>query len=47
VQVTANYNLPFGKTGEIEFSDVVNGVKQVGKSDAKANAWQISAAYFF
>lgn len=48
LQVTANYNLPFGKTSDIELSTVVNGVKQVyDKSDAKANAWQISAAYFF
>lgn len=48
LQVTVNYNLPFGKTGDVEATTVVNGVKQVyDKNDGKANAWQISAAYFF
>ena len=41
LQVTVNYNIPFGKTGEVELKDSNK------KWDGKANAWQISAAYYF
>lgn len=40
VQLAANYNIVCGKTGEIT---VLDGIK----NKARANAWQISAAYFF
>ena len=44
LQAKLNYNFALGKTGEIETT--VNGVtKTIG--GAKANAWQISLAYFF
>lgn len=43
VQVGANYNLVCGKTGELSASSVLEGVKNKGR----ANAWQISAAYYF
>ena len=46
LQVKLNYNIALGKTGEVEVWnatkaawDTVNG--------GKANAWQVSAAYFF
>ena len=46
LQLKLNYNIAFGKTGDVD-------VKEVGKetwntiTGAKANAWQLSAAYFF
>lgn len=43
VEIGFNYNIALGKTGEFEIVDGVNDV--VGKG--KANAWQISAAYYF
>ena len=45
VQIGANYNLVCGKTGEI--SSVWDGAKTGIKNKARANAWQISAAYYF
>jgi opacity protein-like surface antigen len=45
VQLSANYNIVCGKTGEI--SSVLDGVKTGVKNKARANAWQISAAYYF
>ena len=45
LQVTVNYNIPLGKTGEIE---PVGALKEAWKStNGRANAWQISAGYFF
>ena len=44
LQVKLNYNFALGKTGEIETT--VDGVKRT-IGGAKANAWQISAAYYF
>lgn len=49
LQVKVNYNVALGKTGEVKESGIVNGVVG-GVQDAvkgKANAWQISAAYYF
>ena len=49
-QVSANYNIAIGKTGEF---DVVNSTTSAiadaikGDADAKMNSWQISVAYFF
>lgn len=46
LQLKLNYNIAFGKTGDVD-------VKEVGTdtwktiTGAKANAWQLSAAYFF
>ena len=40
VQISANYNLVCGKTGNISVKDGI-------KNKARANAWQISAAYYF
>ena len=46
LQVKFNYNIALGKTGEVEVKD---GIEQSWKTitGAKANAWQVSAAYYF
>ena len=46
VQLKVNYNIALGKTGEVEFKDAVTGTWNT-ITGAKANAWQVSAAYFF
>lgn len=46
LQAKLNYNFAFGKTGEIEVEDLTTKTKEV-IGGAKANAWQISLAYFF
>ena len=43
VEIGFNYNIALGKTGEFEVMDDLTNV--VG--NGKANAWQISAAYYF
>ena len=45
LQVSANYNIACGKTGEIEATDAVKSV--IGKGEGKNNAWQIAVAYYF
>lgn len=47
LQVTANYNIMLGSTGEFKAKDAYGQVKDVLTGDAKANAWQIAVAYFF
>ncbi len=44
LQLKVNYNIAFGKTGEVEVKDAATWKTITG---AKANAWQISAAYYF
>lgn len=46
LQIKFNYNIALGKTGEVEVKD---GIEQSWKTitGAKANAWQVSAAYYF
>lgn len=42
------YNIALGKTGEASWRNAATGVAgDVFKKDAKSNAWQISAAYYF
>ena len=42
------YNIAMGKTGEASWTDVSSGAaSQLYKKDAKSNAWQVSAAYYF
>ncbi|MDD6842179.1 MAG: hypothetical protein PUD67_00405, partial [Prevotellaceae bacterium] len=42
------YNIAVGKTGEASWTDVASGAaSQLYKKDAKSNAWQVSAAYYF
>lgn len=45
LQLKLNYNIAFGKTGEVDVKDATNTWKTI--TGAKANAWQISAAYYF
>lgn len=50
VQVTANYNVPIGKTGDLSVDDVVNntvGTAITGKTKVRNNTWQVGLAYFF
>lgn len=42
------YNIAVGKTGEATWTSVAsNAASTLYKKDAKSNAWQISAAYYF
>lgn len=47
LQVSANYNIALGTTGEVSFSDAANATWNTAVGKAKANAWQISVAYYF
>lgn len=44
LQVSANYNIGLGKTGEVTFLDAAK--KQIKKS-TRDNTWQIALAYYF
>ena len=46
VQLKVNYNIALGKTGEIEVKDAATAAWKT-ITGAKANAWQVSAAYYF
>ncbi len=46
LQVTANYNIAFGKTGDFEAWDVAKSAWET-VSGGRSNAWQIAAAYYF
>ena len=46
LQVKVNYNIALGKTGEIEIWEAAKNTWSP-TSNGRANAWQISAAYFF
>ena len=43
-EVSANYNIACGRTGDVTFEDTVN---KVFKKHGRANAWQIGLAYYF
>ena len=47
LQIKFNYNIALGKTGEVE--KLTDATKKVYETvtGAKANAWQVSASYFF
>ncbi len=48
LQVSANYNIACGKTGDVNLSGVAGDVlKDLTSSDGRANAWQIAVAYYF
>lgn len=47
LQLKVNYNIALGKTGDVEVKDGANAGWDVVTGKAKANAWQVSAAYFF
>lgn len=43
-ELSANYNIACGRTGDVTFEDAVN---KVFKKHGRANAWQIGLAYYF
>ena len=48
LQISANYNIACGKTGETTVSEVAGEtVQQMFKKRGRANAWQIGLAYYF
>lgn len=49
LQVSANYNIACGKTGDVTVSDAAGATLQemLGKNGGKANAWQVGLAYYF
>ena len=47
LQVSANYNIALGKTGEVDFNSAVSQTWDAVKGEAKANSWQIALAYYF
>ena len=47
LQLKVNYNIAMGKTGDVEVKDAANTALNIATGKANANAWQVSAAYFF
>lgn len=48
LQVSANYNIAIGKTGDFNVvKATTDTVVDAVKGDTKANSWQLSVAYFF
>ena len=48
LQVSANYNIACGKTGEVTMGNVASSVtKGLTDSNGRANAWQIALTYYF
>lgn len=45
LQLSANYNVGIGKTGDVTWKDAVDGV--VNGYRGKYNSWQIALAYYF
>lgn len=43
-QVSANYNIAMGKTGEVTLRD---GINEVVRKTGRDNTWQIAVAYYF
>lgn len=48
LQLSANYNIACGKTGEVTLGSAVSDVAgSVTSSSGRSNAWQIALAYYF
>ncbi len=47
LQLKVNYNIALGKTGDVEVTDGAGAAWDIIRGKAKANAWQVSAAYYF
>lgn len=45
VQITANYNVALGRTGDVTFKQAMQAAED--GINGKYNSWQIGAAYFF
>ena len=47
LQVSANYNIAMGKTGEIDLGSAASTTWKTAIGEAKASSWQIALAYYF
>ena len=47
LQVSANYNIACGKTGDVTVSDAAGTALKEMLGSGKANAWQVGLAYYF
>ena len=47
LQISANYNIALGTTGEVDVNKALGTTWDTAIGKAKANAWQLSGAYFF
>ena len=47
LQISANYNIALGTTGEVDLNSAASTTWNTAIGKAKANAWQLSVAYFF
>lgn len=47
IQLTANYNIPVGKTGELNVIDAASTLAKDGSTKVRNNTWQVGLAYFF
>ena len=47
LQLSANYNIALGKTGEVDFKSGTSAAWDTVRGKAKANAWQIALAFYF
>ena len=47
LQISANYNIALGTTGEVDVNNALSTTWDTAIGKAKANAWQLSVAYFF
>ena len=47
IQLTANYNIPVGKTGELNVMDAASTIVKDGSTKVRNNTWQVGLAYFF
>ena len=47
LQLSANYNIALGKTGEVDLKQGWDATKDTVLGKAKTNAWQIALAYYF
>ena len=47
LQLSANYNIALGKTGEVDVNSALNQTWNTAIGEAKASSWQIALAYYF
>ena len=47
LQISANYNIALGTTGEVDVNKALSTTWDTAIGKAKANAWQLSVAYYF
>ena len=47
LQLSANYNIACGKTGDAAWDQVTEALSKEKKSRGRFNAWQIGLAYYF